>query len=348
MLYKKQTNRITLISTLLLLCVCAVKVLSSDYEYTVDPNGEIASADTDNQGQENLDDEEYYAEGDEEDEEDYGNEEYYKDYKDYNEDGEYDNDEEEYEDEDFMHSMMASGDYEKYKREDFDWRIHGTTKDLWFHLGCNELFKNPRPIHPQSVWEHARALYKSLAAKEDSMNSTLPDHELNGFSVDFEARQSPGKGRGIYATKDIQEGQLVYQSKQTARFDNGPVYRKFILGLEVGFACDVLQWAYVQNLGEDHDDEDEDEDEDREYNDLSKYKDLWVSVDLDEGCFCNDGSWDDAGSNVGCAEDIAEEFPGGCKSNFFALRDIKAGDELLCFYGDFAISNGWIAFGLMD
>ena len=82
MLYKKQTNRITLISTLLLLCVCAVKVLSSDYEYTVDPNGEIASADTDNQGQENLDDEEYYAEGDEEDEEDYGNEEYYKDYKD--------------------------------------------------------------------------------------------------------------------------------------------------------------------------------------------------------------------------------------------------------------------------
>ncbi len=73
-----------------------------------------------------------------------------------------------------------------------------------------------------------------------------------------------------------------------------------------------------------------------------------MSVDLDEGCFCNDGGGEDEGPNMGCDEDAAEQYEisGGCKEHYFALRDIKAGEELLCSYGQFAISGGWKHFGL--
>jgi hypothetical protein len=207
----------------------------------------------------------------------------------------------------------------------FDWKAHGTTADFWIKLGCNEIFKNPRPVYDQSAWEHARDMYKKLATKD---NCTLPDDNSNGFDVAFEAKESPGKGRGIYAAQDIEDGTLVYQARQTARFDNGAAYRQFILSLERGFACDVLQWAYIQDVGK--------EDESK----------ILISVDLDEGSFCNDGGYDYS-DNLGCDEDLGETVEGGCKSNYFAIDDIEAGEELLCDYHNFALQDGWYAFGLL-
>jgi hypothetical protein len=71
--------------------------------------------------------------------------------------------------------------------------------------------------------------------------------------------------------------------------------------------------------------------------------DLRISVDLDEGCFCNNGGSD---GNMGCDEEAAKEYEGGCKDNYFALKDIKAGDEIECSYGQFAV-GGWHTFGLV-
>ena len=68
-------------------------------------------------------------------------------------------------------------------------------------------------------------------------------------------------------------------------------------------------------------------------------------MDLDEGCFCNDGGGDDE-ANTGCDEEAARDVEGGCRENYFAMSDIQAGEELLCSYGQFAISGGWKRFGL--
>ena len=70
--------------------------------------------------------------------------------------------------------------------------------------------------------------------------------------------------------------------------------------------------------------------------------DLRISVDLDEGCFCNNGRSD---GNMGCDEEAAKEYEGGCKDNYFALKDIKAGDEIECKYGQFVV-QGWHTFGV--
>mmetsp|Transcript_8157 Transcript_8157/g.12336 ORF Transcript_8157/g.12336 Transcript_8157/m.12336 type:complete len:104 (-) Transcript_8157:131-442(-) len=101
--------------------------------------------------------------------------------------------------------------------------------------------------------------------------------------------------------------------------------------LDGDFACDVMQWAYVQDVS-----------------DSEEYEELRISVDLDEGCFCNNGEGSDEPGSVGCDEDEAVNFDGGCTSNYFALRDIEAGEELICNYGEFVVLHGWREFGLVD
>lgn len=93
-------------------------------------------------------------------------------------------------------------------------------------------------------------------------------------------------------------------------------------------ACDVLTWAYVQPILGDNG------------------VNLLISIDLDEGALCNDGAREELVSNMGCDEDAAISYSGGCKENYFALDDIAAGEELLCSYYDFAIEDGWIYYGL--
>lgn len=76
--------------------------------------------------------------------------------------------------------------------------------------------------------------------------------------------------------------------------------------------------------------------------DNTEMYDRTICVDLDPGSLINDG--EDEG-NVGCDEEAAEFLPHGCFLNYFALRDIEPGEELLAIYDDFAVDD-WSSFGL--
>ena len=197
--------------------------------------------------------------------------------------------------------------------------------EIWYTLGCPEIFSTERPIHSQQTWNQAIDIYKTIAEDSDF------DFLNNGFSVGIEAKQTEHKGRGIYSTHPIEKGELIWSTKRTARFDDADDYRRFLYMLDGDFACDVMQWAYVQDVS-----------------DSEEYEELRISVDLDEGCFCNNGEGSDEPGSVGCDEDEAVNFEGGCTSNYFALRDIEAGEELICNYGEFVVLHGWREFGLVD
>ena len=70
-----------------------------------------------------------------------------------------------------------------------------------------------------------------------------------------------------------------------------------------------------------------------------------MRVDLDEGSFINsfslsdDEDYETDGPNIGCDIEMAKVHFGGCKQNYFALRDIEEGEELLLDYGQFAIQD---------
>jgi len=111
-----------------------------------------------------------------------------------------------------------------------------------------------------------------------------------------------------------------------------------------------MKWLYIQDLVipeemvEDNDEDDLEEE-------------LAIVAELDCSALVNNGellsakalaaNWDLA--NMGCIREMAQDLPGGCRDNYFALTHIEAGEEILCNYGSFAYLDAelWHEFGLV-
>ena len=162
-----------------------------------------------------------------------------------------------------------------------------------------------------------RTAYVQVVGSEHSTIGS-PALGFNGFSQPYYVDHNE-KGRGIYANADIPKGALVWQNIRTARFSDGPSYRRFVMSLSPEVACDVLQFfSYVTS-------------------------DKIINCDLDEGSFCNSGG--SSGSNIDFDEKASGKFPTGAQLQLFATRDIKKGEEILCKYRSFS-AGGWGYFGL--
>lgn len=210
-------------------------------------------------------------------------------------------------------------------------------------LECWDVYEQGRPVHSHDDWVALRNAYRQVVGEEHS--SLLPNDDINGFgNVQVIANVSPGKGRGVFATQHIHKGTLVWTSRhQSAQFKSGLEFRTFLTRISREMACDVLMWAYVHDVGTDE---------------QHKYR---ISCDLDEGSFINSARFEDAEqhegdeANIGCIDEFDDDYiqeylhesaDSGCPENLFALRDIKAGEEILCVYADFALQSGWKKFGL--
>jgi hypothetical protein len=273
-----------------------------------------------------------------------------------------------------------------------------TIDDMWYRaFDCVSTFRTARPIHNESTWTFLRGVYLGVmmtasveeqasqhgngngtgagtgtdAQRRRGGNQLHCDHgpTINlvaplgsGFRKAVQAKQTDdGKGRGVYAAERIRRGELVWTSTSaTARFPSGALYRQFLAIIPSDLACDVLQWAYVQDVAPFRDDDDDDQTTTAKQDSSDPQSPtLRVSVDLDEGSYMNGEDYD---PNVGCLPVIGDEedendgdvkssspptkIPFHCQQNFYALREIHVGEELLCSYGDFAHSDGWAEFGL--
>ncbi len=134
----------------------------------------------------------------------------------------------------------------------------------------------------------------------------------------------------------------MWNPTHTATFNTAEVFRDFIFALDKNYTCDYLNFCYVQNVGMYGNNTDLNMDTD----DINTQEDsstvMIINVDLDEGGLCNGGN-----ANLGCRDGMADGYEGGCEMNYFALRDIPAGDEIICDYTAFQAKAGsWKYFGL--
>mmetsp|Transcript_27992 Transcript_27992/g.66703 ORF Transcript_27992/g.66703 Transcript_27992/m.66703 type:complete len:146 (-) Transcript_27992:80-517(-) len=143
------------------------------------------------------------------------------------------------------------------------------------------------------------------------------------------ARQTAdGKGRGVFATRDIAKGEMTYGGKDNyAFFSTGEAFRRFLGALPDGEACDVIMWAWTQRVP------------------VGRDFETLIAVLLDSNSLQNDaprnGRKGQQVANTGC--------PAGKECAWFdeyALIDIREGDEFLCDYVEFAESDLWEEFGL--
>jgi hypothetical protein len=186
-------------------------------------------------------------------------------------------------------------------------------------------------MHDDDTWKLFNRVYHQVVPPE---RSSLPPHfTKNGYHVPIEIKLGE-LGRGVFATQPIQKGTLIWKSTNTAEFRRAQDYRDFLRTLPQPLACDVLIWAYVRMISPEDP------------------RQMMVCADLDEGSFVNHGR-KEANMELGIngrgllADEEDEELTWyGCDLEFYASRDIQAGEEIRANYNRFIEIHGWRNMGL--
>ncbi len=204
------------------------------------------------------------------------------------------------------------------------------------YFQCKKAFESesPRPWWTDEEWRIVRELYQDLLKSEQtklvrgstkSPGTYQASNEVFDFSqifVPFQAGKE--KGRGLKAAKDIKKGDVIFKNtNNTVVFKEGHSFRKFMFSLNERFptfACDMLKWAWIQDL------------EDGTFG---------VQTDLNNNNLLNSGGGKgSAKNNIHCGK--AEEI---CTIHY-ARRDIKKGEEILGSYSAFISDHSWSELGL--
>lgn len=145
----------------------------------------------------------------------------------------------------------------------------------------------------------------------------------------------------MYASEFIPEGQLIYDTQLTARFYKAHDFRLFVMSLQkfdASLACDVLQWSWIEHSND--------------------HSEQLISCDLDEGIFLNSGVPYDkkyhgiprSAKDVRALRNVqnvrSSKSEKSFQKQYFAMRDIYPGEELLLDYGEFSEDENWQDFGL--
>merc|ERR1719203_2109927 len=204
----------------------------------------------------------------------------------------------------------------------------GTRKQMICSRNCHKLPKEGRRLYTEEDWQRLFQIYKDQGGK--TVNIHISTEVPDGFVPPARPGQTTnGKGRGLFAARDIKRGEMTYGPKRPFRYAywrNGTSYRTFIDALSDEEACDVMMWTWTETIG--------------------GWKDWKIEniilLHLDHNSFQNNGG-DKA--NTGCPQERKTR-DGACGYfHEYALRDIKEGEELLCDYRQF-YRDYWSEFGL--
>lgn len=190
-----------------------------------------------------------------------------------------------------------------------------TAHDILHIYDCDKAWQTTRPIPDVNTWKLLRDLYVTIVGPEQSSLSSSSD---SSFLVPIEARQSVGTGggRGIFATQSVKKGDHIWSGTgNLAYFHKRNDYFRFIElvhSVNNVLACEIVHWSYRSPPNYD-----------REH----------IVVDIEEGALRNTGSPKQP-NNMGCngMATVINATNELCAENLFALRDIAAGEELLCSY----------------
>jgi hypothetical protein len=232
-----------------------------------------------------------------------------------------------------------AADAEEHSEGDLDevWLV-GNLIQIGKHLRCpwndeeEESDSTLVEIHTEETWKTFNAIYNQVVDRK--LSSVPPQYEGSGFQVPIEVKYMASVGRGVFAKERINKGQLVWKSINTAEFVNPQDYRNFLRTLPQNLACDVLIWAYARMASR------------------KQQHTFKVCADLDEGSFVNHSSnRRKANSEPGVGRllrvgEDKEKTWYGCDLEFYANRDIEAGEEIRVNYDGFVERHGWRRMGL--
>lgn len=188
---------------------------------------------------------------------------------------------------------------------------------LWDLNKCDEIMQTKRPVFNKELWT-------LMEKKYEEVTNEIFEGNNSGFKVKYSVKQTERNGRnGLFTRQKIKKGQLVYEHTQTAffpdtesfnNFQNSLVFiehertikhdLEFLNHFPSGLICEIDIWAYFVEYSESLDDG------------------LWErAIDFDDISYCYGN---DYYANLGYNDyDNKGKY-------VYALRDINAGEELIC------------------
>lgn len=233
---------------------------------------------------------------------------------------------------------------------------------IWWDYSIDDLFEilfncgeilydvTPAPVTEKDIDKLQQQFdeIRNKYAKEVNLlpiQQPTPENRFSTMVVPTEIKDAGIKGRGVFATERIEKGSLVMSlnAGNMGIFKDGATWRSFAATLPRETACNFIEWSWVQEITPE-----------KGNNDIREG--LTIFVAFDESSLLNAGSWDWGGgeeANIRCgtpfhseqysinmneggdANENEEEKWGPCRFDYYATRDIEAGEELLLNYGDF-------------
>ena len=116
---------------------------------------------------------------------------------------------------------------------------------------CDVIFSSQRPLYKEDDWQYLRDLWSSQQQQEKTNYKIIKTKNNNNNNTKFispiqSGQTIDGKGRGLFATRDIKRGEMTYNGgwgDHLIKFQNGQSYRKFVYAIEddgMACECDVM------------------------------------------------------------------------------------------------------------
>ena len=181
-----------------------------------------------------------------------------------------------------------------------------TVDQMYEHYGCKaQQSAVKEPIPSLAQWLFLRKQYKEYV--DDTIVFDDPVSPTLGYSFDeshnpppFYAKVDPGRGRGLYASRDIKKFEVVHHwSGHDVIFPDAYAFRQFVFSLPKSMACSVVDWAWSRKMND-------------------KGKDM-ICLSINIASLMNAGDQNQV--NVGITTSTSDAF--------YATRDIKKDEEIL-------------------
>ena len=137
-----------------------------------------------------------------------------------------------------------------------DWVEWGFTK-IRRKFKCDQYVNNEiKPLPSMEYWQMILDAYNEQVDKSYKFDELVPPTQGYRFNEagaqPYYAKVSDGKDRGLFASRDIQKGEVVHDgTKSDVVFPDALAWRRFVFALPRKAACDTTEWSWTQRLEND-------------------------------------------------------------------------------------------------
>ncbi|KAL9188982.1 hypothetical protein ACHAXT_011472 [Thalassiosira profunda] len=135
------------------------------------------------------------------------------------------------------------------------WRSY-TYMDIREHFDCGYHSGDTNKALPSlEHWRFLQQTYTEIVDPTKKWNDPVPP--TLGYSLEpgipvpppYYPKFTPGEGRGLFASRDIQRGEVVHDGTHSdVIFPSADAWRRYVFSLPKSMACDCTDWHWMQRM----------------------------------------------------------------------------------------------------